>query len=121
MREHKRINPAAILLLVLGILLISNLVNAMRNSNNVTYYELQQLFAQEKVEEFSISDTRLTAKLKDGSAATCDLYSFDLFYEDMHELVEQQAAAGVITSYDYWADHSTNWLEILLPCALVLV
>ncbi len=121
MREHKRINPAAILLLVLGIFLISNLVNAMRSSNDVTYYELQQLFAQEKVEEFSISDTRLTAKLKDGKSATCDLYSFELFYEDMHELVEQQAVAGIITSYNYWADHSTNWLEILLPCALVLV
>ena len=34
-------------------------------------------------------------------------------------LVEEQAARGVITSYDYQQDHSTNWLELLLPWVLM--
>jgi len=120
LNQNKRVNPMAILLLLLLLFLGSNMLKSIRMANDVTYHELKQLFEQEKVKEFSIADTRLTAKLADGSTASCDLYHFDLFYEDMNELVEQQAAAGVITSYDYWADHSTNWMEILLPCILVL-
>lgn len=121
MDEKRRINPVRILIVFLAVMIVMNLISTMRAANNITYYELRQLFAQEKVEEFSITETRLTAKLKDGSQATCDLYDFDLFYDDMNELVQQQAAAGIIKNYDYWADHSTNWLEILLPYVVMIV
>ena len=121
MDEKRRINPVRILIVLLAVMIVMNLISTMRAANNITYYELRQLFAQEKVEEFSITETRLTAKLKDGSQATCDLYDFDLFYDDMNELVQQQAAAGIIKNYDYWADHSTNWLEILLPYVVMIV
>ena len=121
MDEKRRINPVRILIVFLAVMIVMNLISTMRAANNITYYELRQLFAQEKVEEFSITETRLTAKLKDGSQATCDLYDFDLFYDDMNELVQQQAAAGIIKNYDYWADHSTNWLETLLPYVVMIV
>ena len=121
MNQKKRVNPMAVALLILLVWFGIDFYKNISTVNDVTYYELQQLFEQEKVKEFSVADTRLTAKLQDGSTASCDLYHFDLFYEDMHELVEEQAAAGIITSYDYWADHSTNWLELLLPCGVLLV
>ncbi len=121
MNEQRRINPGRILLFGLAILLLINVIGNLRRSNDVTYYELRVLFQQEKVQEFSISDERLTAKLSDGSTVGCDLVSFQLFYDDLHQLVQQQAADGIITNYNYWADHSTNWLEILLPCGLVLL
>ena len=121
MNENKRINPVRIMLFVLAAMIVMNLLGTMRSANNISYYELRQLFAQEKVEEFSITDTRLTAKLKDGSQAVCDLYDFDLFYDDMNGLVQQQAAAGIIKNYDYWADHSTNWLELLLPYVVMIL
>ena len=121
MNEKRQLSPAGLLILVLGVILDINLLGSMRRANDVTYYELRQLFAQEKVQEFYITDTRLTAKLTDESTVGCDLYDFDLFYDDMNDLVQQQAAAGIIKNYNYWADHSTNWLEILLPCGLVLL
>ena len=121
MDEKRRINPVRILIAFLAVMIVINLISTMRAANNITYYELRQLFTQEKVEEFSITETKLTAKLKDGSQATCELYDFDLFYDDMNELVQQQAAAGIIKNYDYWADHSTNWLEILLPYVVMIV
>ena len=121
MNEKRQLSPAGLLILVLGVILAINLLGSMRRANDVTYYELRQLFAQEKVQEFYITDTRLTAKLTDESTVGCDLYDFDLFYDDMNDLVQQQAAAGIIKNYNYWADHSTNWLEILLPCGLVLL
>ena len=121
MNETRQIRPVNILLLVLGALLVINIFNSLRGANDVTYYELRQLFAQEKVQEFYIRDSHLTAKLTDETTVDCELHNFELFYNDMHELVEQQAAAGIIKDYNYWANHDTNWLEILLPCAVLLV
>ena len=121
MNEKRQINPVRLLLLGLIVMLGINLFSSLSKANDVTYYELRQLFQQEKVQEFQIANTRLTAKLADGTSVACDLYDFDLFYEDMNDLVQQQAAAGIIKNYNYWADHSTNWLEVLLPCVLVLV
>ena len=121
MNEQKRINPGRILLLILAAVLLFNIFMNMRRSNDVTYFELRTLFEQEKVQEFTITDQRLSAKLSDGSTVGCDLYDFELFYNDLNELVQQQAAEGIITNYNYWADHSTNWMEILLPCGLVLL
>ncbi|MBQ0037131.1 MAG: ATP-dependent zinc metalloprotease FtsH [Clostridiales bacterium] len=102
-------------------LLISQLIGNMRSSTDISYAELRQLFVQEKVQEFHISDTRLTATLADNTTATCDLYDFDLFYDDLNELVVQQHAAGVIKDYNYHADHSTNWAQVLLPYVLAVM
>ena len=121
MNQTKQIKPVNILLLVLGVMLAINLFSSLRTANDVTYYELRRLFEQEKVQEFYINDTRLTAKLADGETVGCELHNFELFYNDMNDLVEQQAAAGIIKNYNYWANHSTNWLEILLPCAVLLI
>ena len=121
MNEKRQLSPAHILLLILGVLLALNVVRSLRTANDVTYYELRQLFEQEKVQEFYINDSRLTAKLTDETTVGCDLHNFELFYNDLNDLVEQQAAAGIIKNYNYWADHSTNWLEILLPCAVILI
>ena len=121
MNQTKQIRPTNILLLVLGVLLAINLLSSLRTANDVTYFELRRLFEQEKVQEFYINDNRLTAKLTDGETVGCELHNFELFYNDMNDLVEQQAAAGIIKNYNYWANHSTNWLEVLLPCAVLLV
>ena len=121
MNQNRQISPGRILLLALIAVLAVNLFSMLQKGNDVTYYELRQLFEQEKVQEFDIVNNRLTAKLTDETTVGCDLYDFNLFYEDMNALVQQQSAAGIIKNYNYWADHSTNWLEVLLPCALLLI
>ena len=86
------------------------------------YSEVVQLFKQEKVESFTVSDNTLTMKLRTeirgSTTAVYELYDFDLFYDDLNALVQQQAEKGIITSYEYHADHSTNWLALLLPYVL---
>lgn len=91
------------------------------------YSEVVQLFKQEKVESFTVSDNTLTLHLREkvrgSTTAVYELYDFDLFYDDLNALVQAQAEKGIITSYEYHADHSTNWLALLLPyvfMALVL-
>jgi cell division protease FtsH len=86
------------------------------------FSQVERLFRQEKVESFVIRDNTLVMKLREplngADSARYELYDFDLFYDTLGELVEAQAAKGVLTSYDYQQDHSTNWLEILLPWVL---
>ena len=87
------------------------------------YSEVVQMFKQEKVESFTVSDNTLTMHLREAvhgsTTAVYELYDFDLFYDDLNDLVRQQAQKGIIASYEYHADHSTNWLAILLPYVLV--
>ena len=73
------------------------------------------------MQSFAIENERLTASLRDGTTATCELYSFETFYEDLNDLVVEQNKAGIIEAYDYHADHSTNWVEVLLPYVLAIM
>ncbi|MBQ3496874.1 MAG: AAA family ATPase, partial [Oscillospiraceae bacterium] len=85
------------------------------------------LFEGEQVESFAISDTTLILNLRGGeegkpkTRVVKELYDFDLFYDTLGELVAEQKAAGILTDYDYKADHSTNWLTLLLPYVVAVV
>ena len=121
MAERKKIGFGTILIVILAVCVVAYVVSTMRTAGDIPYSELRQYFLEEKVQEFSISDTRITAKLKGGSTVTSDLYDFDLFYQDLNELVQKQYDSGIITAYNYHADHSTNWLQLLLPYVLAFL
>ena len=120
MAERRKISFGTILMVILAVCVVAYVVSTMRTAGDIPYSELRQYFLEEKVQEFSISDTRITAKLKGGSTVTSDLYDFDLFYQDLNELVQKQYDSGIITAYNYHADHSTNWLQ-LLPYVLAFL
>ena len=90
-----------------------------------SYAEIKALFEQEKVKSFTISDTTLKMELReevDGkTTVTKDLYDFDLFYDDLNELVEKQKAEGILEDYDYGADHSPHYLTTFLPYVIAIV
>ena len=121
MAERKKIGFGTILMVILAVCVVAYVVSTMRTAGDIPYSELRQYFLAETVQEFSISDTRITAKLKGGSTVTSDLYDFDLFYQDLNELVQKQYDSGIITAYNYHADHSTNWLQLLLPYVLAFL
>ena len=121
MAERKKIGFGTILMVILAVCVVAYVVSTMRTAGDIPYSELRKYFLEEKVQEFSISDTRITAKLKGGSTVTSDLYDFDLFYQDLNELVQEQYDSGIITAYNYHADHSTNWLQLLLPYVLAFL
>ena len=121
MTAKRKFGWGAALLLLLAACFVYYLVTGMRSAGTISYAQLRQLFQDEKVQEFAISDTRLTAKLQDGSTVSCDLYDFQVFYDDLNDLVVQQNQQGIIKDYTYHADHSTNWLQILLPYVAVIL
>lgn len=116
--ERKRFGVTGLLLVVLVVIFVGHLAGNMRRSGDIPYSQMRALFTEEKVQSFAIDNERLTAALRDGTTATCELYSFDAFYEDLNDLVVAQSEAGIIEAYDYHADHSTNWVQVLLPYVL---
>ena len=116
----RKFNFRSLFLLVLCLLVVMYLARSMTRQGDITYGEMRQLFVDEKVQSFAINDTRLTATLADKTSVTCQLYSFDLFFNDLNDLVVQQYEKGIITSYNY-PTRSTNWLQILLPYVLAVM
>ena len=123
MSKQNRPSGLSFLMLGLVILLCLSWIWQLNGENErVEFSQVEQLFRQEKVESFVIRDNTLLLTLRgepEGrNTLRYELYDFDLFYDSLGELVEAQAAKGVLTSYDYQQNHSTNWLEILLPWIL---
>ena len=123
MSKQNRASNLSFLMLGLVILLCLSWVWQLNSqSERMGFSQVEQLFRQEKVESFVVRDNTLLMQLRgepEGrNTLSYELYDFDLFYGTLGQLVEEQAAKGIITSYDYQQDHSTNWLELLLPFVL---
>ena len=90
----------------------------------ISYAEVVQLFEQEKVKSFTVQDTTLTLKLREAvdgkTELRKELYDFDLFYDDLNDLVAEQKAAGILEDYNYSANHSPNYLAIALPYVIAV-
>ena len=112
----KRPNISILPLLLIVILCISWLTQLSRQ-DEMTYDQMVQLFEQQKVESFQFTDSStLVMKLKDSEQPVrCRIHDYTLFYSDLNDLVKEQKAAGIITSYSYPPPDATNWLEIILP------
>ena len=127
-RYNRLSNNFSFVFLVLIIVLCASwLWQTETRSTQLDYSQVRQLFIQEKVEHFTIdSNYNLTMTLRearDDSVKTLRyrLFDFQLFYDDLNELVQSQYAKGILTGYDYPPPETTNWLEILLPGLLILV
>ena len=124
MSTQNRTSNLSFLMLGLAILLCLSWVWQLNSqSERMEFSQVEQLFRQEKVESFVIRDNTLLMTLRgepEGrNTLRYELYDFELFYDSLGALVEEQTAKGIITSYDYQQDHSTNWMEILLPGILM--
>ena len=70
----------------------------------------------DKSAQTSATDTNASSK-----TVTYQLYSFTVFYDDFNDMVKDQYARGVITSYDYDQGWQVPWWLSFLPYLLVMV
>lgn len=107
------------LLFLLFLLLFFVFSSSSTDTTEVTYSQMTTFFEEEQVKEFSVRDGKVTMLLSEAyngsKEAVCQTGSTELFYNDLNDLVEQQYASGVITSYNYYPDSGTPWWEIWLP------
>ena len=118
---NRRISFRPLIFLVLCLLVVMYLARTMTRQGDITYSAMRENFVQEKVQSFTVSDSRLTATLKDQTTVTCPIRDFTLFYDDLNDLVVEQYSKGIITQYDYPAAPGTNWLQVLLPYVLAIM
>ena len=118
---NRKISFRPLIFLILCLLVVMYLARTMSRQGDISYSDMRQLFVEEKVQTFVISDTRLTATLQDQTTATCRLHDVQLFFDDLNDLVVEQYEKGIITRYDYPAAPGTNWLQVLLPYVLAIM
>ena len=111
-----------ILPLLMIVFLCISWLTALNRQDEMTYDQMVQLFEQQKVESFRFTDSStLVMQLHDGSTARCRIHDYTLFYNDLNDLVKEQKAAGILTSYSYPPPDGTDWLEIILPYVVMAV
>ena len=127
MTKQRRTPNVSIFFLIVVLMMCVSLLWQMDNQSTVLQYsQVRQLFLQEKVETVDIdTDLTMTLTLREAvngsKTVQYKLYSFQLFYDDLNDLVQQQYADGIIKDYDYPEPQTTNWLEVLLPWVLTAV
>ena len=121
-RQNRTSNLSFLALVLVIFLCLSYLWQMDSQSQKLDYAQVRQLFQQEKVVSFTIDENALLTMTLKGQEnegkVRYQLHSFELFYDDLDDLVQAQSAKGIIQDYDYPPKESTNWLEILLPWVL---
>ena len=118
MTEKRRSGGLLLIFILLAVVFITQMMGNMRRANDISYGQMREYFTQEQVKSFTATDRRLSAKLQDETSVSCELQSFDTFYNDLNDLVVSQSEKGIITDYNYAAEGRTNWLSTLLPYVL---
>ena len=90
------------------------------------YSQIRTYFTQERVEYFTLKDNVLTLTLRDeggsdkASTFTYELARTDFFYNDMHQLIDQQLADGILKGYDYPPGIENAWWYSLIGPVLMV-
>ena len=114
-----------VLLLAIMALAASWLLQNNADMPQVDYAQARQLFVQEKVQRFTVEGNTLTLELRESVQGSKivrhELYDFQLFQDDLMPLVITQSEKGIIEDYDFYQDHSVNWLATLAPTLVTVL
>ena len=119
------------MLVLVALVLAYYALYGVNTGTSITYAQAKQLFVQERVETFQVSGSTLTMTVRDSSVssgrvtAKCQLYSVELFHDDLGELIDQQHRDGIILDYDLDPPYEPPWwssilLYVVLIAALFL-
>ena len=117
----KRNNQNVFMYLLLALLVFFTFssLQGTKKEDVPDYSEIKGYFLREEVEYFSLKDNDLVLKLhgpKDKQEViVCRLASPTIFYNDLHELIDEQAEAGILTGYDYVPGVENSWWYNWLP------
>ena len=114
-------------LLILLMLMAMTALSNMNATQSPTYSQVLELFEAERVSYFQVEDNELTLTLRDqGAGVQTVTYEMSdlalmMFYNDLHDLIDQQRSAGILTGYDFPSGFVAPWWFAYLPTILVVV
>ena len=111
------------MLILLMIFAISTL---QRNqAKDPTYDQVLTLFEEERVRSFVLEGNNLTMEVRVEGEATQTVHyevaNLYVFYSDLHELIQQQRASGVLADCDYKPGIESSWWFGLMPYLVLIV
>ena len=113
------------LMLILLMVFAVTTLQRMDQANDPTYSQVRTLFEQERVQYFEVEGNNLALEIRgEGDSTTTlhyELANLFIFYSDMHELIDQQLASGVLTGCDYKPGIESSWWFGFLPYLIVIL
>ncbi len=97
----------------------------METSDGSTYAQMRTLFDQEQVVYFEAEEDEIALVLREldengkNKTAVFPLASLNIFYQDMHELIDKQYRAGILEGYDYPPGFVEPWWFSIIPYLIV--
>ncbi|MBC5717701.1 ATP-dependent zinc metalloprotease FtsH [Flintibacter faecis] len=125
----RRITPRDIALYALLFAVVFYAVSFLQRADwedGPDYSQIRTYFAQERVEYFTLKDNVLTLTLRDENGSdktstfTYELARTDFFYDDMHQLIDQQLSDGILKGYDYPPGIENAWWYSLVGPVLMV-
>ena len=113
------------LMLILLMVFAVTTLQRMDQSRDPTYGQVRTLFEQERVQSFSLEGNNLTLEVRGEGDTTSPLHyevaNLYIFYNDLHELIDQQRASGVLVDCDYKPGIESSWWFGLLPYLIIIL
>ena len=95
---------------------------AVPKTNAIPYSEVVELFRQEQVKSFTVKGNTITLELRTPyngkTQIQTELAQPESFRQEMEELLKEQYASGVLTSYDFQPGKAFSAYDIVLPIIL---
>ena len=95
---------------------------AVPKTNAIPYSEVVELFQQEQVKSFTVKGNTITLELRTPyngkTQIQTELAQPESFRQEMEELLKEQYASGVLTSYDFQPGKAFSAYDIVLPIIL---
>ena len=112
-----------LLLVFLVMFSATSALRAVDREDDPSYAQIRQLFEQEKVRYFEVrDDNTIVLQLRDPEeTVTYRLADFQVFYNDLHELIDRQWNQGLIEDYDYPPGFTAPWWMSYLPYLLIFL
>ena len=125
-KRRKSFDIGFYVLVLLALVLAYYALYGMNSGANITYAEAKQYFIQERVETFQVSGNTLSMTVRDSSvssgrlAVQCKIYSAELFYADLGDLIDQQLREGIILDYDMDPPYEPPWWSSMLLYVVII-
>ena len=122
MKKNRRIIPLILYLVLLVAVFTWASDLFSENLNQIPYSQVVSLFRNEQVRAFEVEDNVITLELYtplDGqNVISTNLADPASFRSEMHELLEEQSASGVLEYYHFVPDEGFSPYSLILPLVL---
>ncbi len=120
----KRTSISVILYIAVLVLIFSFVIGAFGELNKgLSYSQVVQLFEQEQVKSFQVSGSTIYLELHTPYQGKTELQgavgSSDAFRRELWDRIQAQSASGVLESYDFAAQKTITFYDMILPLLIV--